>query len=62
MDRFGPRPVAMAAFVLTFAPTVPFAFVTATTSNITLMAVLFARGIGLGAAMITIMGAAFVGL
>lgn len=62
MDRFGPRPVAMAAFVLTFASTVPFAFVTATTSNITLMAVLFARGIGLGAAMITIMGAAFVGL
>jgi EmrB/QacA subfamily drug resistance transporter len=62
MDRLGPRPVAMAAFVLTFASTVPFGFVTATTSNITLMAVLFARGIGLGAAMITIMGAAFVGL
>jgi MFS family permease len=62
MDRFGPRPVAMAAFVLTFASTVPFAFVTATTSSITLLAVLFARGIGLGAAMITIMGAAFVGL
>jgi MFS family permease len=62
MDRFGPRPVAMAAFALTFASTVPFAFVTATTGNITLMAVLFARGIGLGAAMITIMGAAFVGL
>jgi EmrB/QacA subfamily drug resistance transporter len=62
LDRFGPRPVAMAAFVLTFAATVPFGFVTATTSNITLMAVLFARGIGLGAAMITIMGAAFVGL
>jgi MFS family permease len=62
MDRFGPRPVAVAAFVLTFVSTVPFGFVTATTSNITLMAVLFARGIGLGAAMITIMGAAFVGL
>jgi EmrB/QacA subfamily drug resistance transporter len=62
MDRFGPRPVAMAAFALTFAATVPFGFVTATTSNITLMAVLFVRGIGLGAAMITIMGAAFVGL
>jgi EmrB/QacA subfamily drug resistance transporter len=62
MDRLGPRPVAMAAFALTFAATVPFAFVTATTSNITLMAVLFARGIGLGAAMITIMGTAFVGL
>ncbi|XVQ06620.1 MDR family MFS transporter [Spirillospora sp. CA-255316] len=62
MDRFGPRSVAIAAFVLTFASTVPFGFVTAGTSNITLMAVLFVRGIGLGAAMITIMGAAFVGL
>jgi MFS family permease len=62
MDRFGPRPVTMAAFVLTFASTVPFGFVTPATSNITLVAVLFARGIGLGAAMITIMGAAFVGL
>jgi EmrB/QacA subfamily drug resistance transporter len=62
MDRFGPRPVAMAAFLLTFASTVPFGFVTATTSNVMLMAVLFVRGIGLGAAMITIMGAAFVGL
>jgi EmrB/QacA subfamily drug resistance transporter len=62
MDRLGPRPVTMAAFVLTFASTVPFGLVTTTTSNITLMAVLFVRGIGLGAAMITIMGAAFVGL
>jgi EmrB/QacA subfamily drug resistance transporter len=62
MDRFGPRPVAIAAFAVTFAATVPFGFVTASTSNIALMAVLFARGIGLGAAMITLMGAAFVGL
>ncbi|MYS87603.1 MDR family MFS transporter [Embleya scabrispora] len=62
MDRFGPRPVAIAAFVLTCAATLPFGFVTASTSNTALMAVLFVRGIGLGAAMITIMGAAFVGL
>jgi EmrB/QacA subfamily drug resistance transporter len=62
MDRFGPRPVAIAAFVITFASTVPFGFVTASTSNIALMAVLFARGIGLGAAMIALQGAAFVGL
>ncbi|MFJ1748796.1 MDR family MFS transporter [Streptomyces sp. NPDC088116] len=62
MDRFGPRPVAVAAFVLTCAATVPFGFVTASTSDIALMAVLFLRGIGLGAAMITIMGAPFVGL
>jgi EmrB/QacA subfamily drug resistance transporter len=62
MDRFGPRPVAIAAFFLTCASTVPFGFVTASTSDIALMAVLFLRGVGLGAAMITIMGAAFVGL
>ncbi|MFB4304724.1 MDR family MFS transporter [Actinomadura sp. GTD37] len=62
MDRFGSRPVAIAAFVLTFAATVPFGFVTASTSNITLMAVLFVRGLGLGGAMIAITGAAFVGL
>ncbi|MEU8800992.1 MDR family MFS transporter [Spirillospora sp. NPDC048819] len=62
MDRFGSRPVAIAAFALTFAATVPFGFVTASTSNLALMAVLFVRGVGLGGAMIAIMGAAFVGL
>ncbi|WP_328747012.1 multidrug efflux MFS transporter [Streptomyces sp. NBC_00285] len=62
MDRFGSRPVAVVAFALTFAATVPFGFVTASTSNIALMAVLFVRGLGLGGAMIAIMGAAFVGL
>jgi EmrB/QacA subfamily drug resistance transporter len=62
MDRFGPRPVAVISFVVTLAATIPFCFVTASTSNILLMAVLFARGIGLGAAMITLSGAAFVGL
>jgi MFS family permease len=62
MDRFGPRPVAIVAFAITCAATVPFGFVTASTSNIALMAVLFVRGIGLGAAMITLMGGAFVGL
>lgn len=62
MDRFGARPVSVVAFVLTVASTVPFGLVTATTSNTLLMAVLFVRGVGLGAAMIAIMGAAFVGL
>lgn len=62
MDRFGSRRVAIAAFALTFAATVPFGFVTASTSNIALMAVLFVRGLGLGGAMIAITGAAFVGL
>ncbi|HBF79949.1 MAG TPA: MFS transporter [Streptomyces sp.] len=62
MDRFGARPVAVLALAITCAATVPFGFVTASTSNIMLMAVLFVRGIGLGAAMIAIMGAAFIGL
>jgi EmrB/QacA subfamily drug resistance transporter len=62
MDRFGARPVAIAAFAITFSSTVPFGFVTASTSNIALMAVLLVRGFGLGAAMITLQGAAFVGL
>jgi predicted MFS family arabinose efflux permease len=62
MDRIGPRSVAIAAFVITFASTVPFGFVTASTSNIALMAVLLVRGIGLGAAMIALQGAAFIGL
>ncbi|MFJ1709505.1 DHA2 family efflux MFS transporter permease subunit [Kitasatospora sp. NPDC088346] len=62
MDRFGPRAVAVAAFVLTFAATVPFGFVTASSGDTALTAALFLRGVGLGAAMITLMGAAFVGL
>jgi predicted MFS family arabinose efflux permease len=62
MDRFGPRPVAVLAFAVTCAATVPFGFVTPSTDDIALMAALFVRGIGLGAAMITLMGAAFVGL
>lgn len=62
MDRVGPRAVAFVAFVLVAVSTVPFAFVTAGTSEILLMAALFIRGIALGAAMIAPMGAAFVGL
>ncbi|MEY9863353.1 EmrB/QacA subfamily drug resistance transporter [Catenulispora sp. GAS73] len=62
MDRFGARPIAVVAFAVTFASTVPFGFVTATTSNTVLMAVLFIRGLGLGAAMIALMGGAYVGL
>ncbi|WP_194911173.1 DHA2 family efflux MFS transporter permease subunit [Catenulispora rubra] len=62
MDRFGARPIAVVAFAVTFASTVPFGFVTATTSNTVLMAVLFVRGLGLGAAMIALMGGAYVGL
>ncbi|MWA03404.1 DHA2 family efflux MFS transporter permease subunit [Actinomadura sp. LD22] len=62
MDRVGPRAVALAAFAAVAVSTVPFAFVTASTSEILLMAALFVRGVALGAAMIAPMGAAFVGL
>jgi MFS family permease len=62
MDRIGARPVAVLAFAVTFASTVPFGFVTPTSSNTMLMAVLFVRGLGLGAAMIALMGGAFVGM
>ncbi|MCP2342153.1 MDR family MFS transporter [Actinomadura rupiterrae] len=62
MDRFGSRPVALVSLAAALAATVPFGFITASTSDLMLMAVLFVRGLGLGAAMIAIMGAAFVGL
>ncbi|WP_078911258.1 DHA2 family efflux MFS transporter permease subunit [Streptomyces sp. NRRL WC-3742] len=62
MDRIGARPVAVTAFAVTLAATVPFGFVTATTDNALLMAALFARGLGLGAAMIALMGGAYAGL
>ncbi|WUM96044.1 multidrug efflux MFS transporter [Streptomyces sp. NBC_00322] len=61
-DRIGPRWVAFAAFAFVAAATVPFAFVTADTSKVLLMAALLVRGIGLGAAMIALSGAAYVGL
>ncbi|MFL5995810.1 MAG: MDR family MFS transporter [Streptomyces sp.] len=62
MDRIGARPVAVIAFAVTCAATLPFGLITATTDNTMLMAVLFVRGLGLGAAMIALMGGAFVGL
>ncbi|WP_406010942.1 multidrug efflux MFS transporter [Streptomyces sp. NBC_00637] len=62
LDRVDPRWVAFAAFAFLTAATVPFAFVTAETGEVPLMAALFVRGIGLGAAMIAPTAAAFVGL
>ena len=62
VDRVGPRAVALVAFAFVAVSTVPFAFVTAGTNEILLMAALFVRGVALGAAMIAPMGAAFVGL
>ncbi|MFF3753211.1 MDR family MFS transporter [Streptomyces sp. NPDC002018] len=61
-DRTGPRRVAFAGFAVVAAATVPFAFVTADTSEVLLMAALLVRGIGMGAATIGLTGAAYVGL
>ncbi|MCS0602760.1 multidrug efflux MFS transporter [Streptomyces sp. LP11] len=61
-DRFGPRRVAVAAFAVIALATVPFARVTAGTSEILLMAALLVRGVGLGAAMIAPFDAAYAGL
>ncbi|GAA0628215.1 MDR family MFS transporter [Kutzneria viridogrisea] len=61
-DRIGPRWVAFAGFVLATAATVPFALATADTSKVLLMAALFVRGIGMGAAVIPLTGAAYFGL
>jgi EmrB/QacA subfamily drug resistance transporter len=62
LDRAGPRALALGAFALVAAATVPFAFATDGTGELPLTAALFVRGLGLGAAMIAPMGAAYAGL
>jgi len=62
MDKIGPRAVAVVALVLACAATIPFAFATADTSYALLTGVLLVRGIGLGAAMVPLSGAGFVGM
>ena len=61
-DRYGPRWVAFSGFTIVAAATVPFAFVTANTSDVFLLAMLLVRGIGMGASLIPLNSAAFVGL
>lgn len=61
-DSVGPRAVAVAAFAVIGIGTVPFAFVGTDTSSWLLGAALVVRGLGLGAALIPLMGLAFVGL
>ncbi len=62
MDQYGPRVVAVVGFTVCCAGTVPFAFATDTTPNALLLAALFVRGLGLGAATIPLAGAAYAGL
>ncbi|CUU55161.1 drug resistance transporter, EmrB/QacA subfamily [Parafrankia irregularis] len=61
-DRYGPRWVALTGFALACVATLPFAFVTAGTGDVPLLAALFVRGLGLGAATIPLAGAAYIGL
>ncbi|UOE42809.1 MDR family MFS transporter [Agromyces larvae] len=61
-DRIGARWVAVGGFVLTAVATVPFALADATTNVPWLLAVLFLRGVGLGAVMIPVMSVAYVGI
>ncbi|GAA2598338.1 MDR family MFS transporter [Winogradskya consettensis] len=61
-DRFGPRWVALAGFVVVTVATIPFGFVTADTSYVLLLAALLVRGAGMGVAVIPLTGASFIGL
>ncbi len=61
-DRLGPRKVVPAGIILMAVATVPFAFVSAGSSEILLAITLFARGIGLGMSMMPIMAAAYFDL
>ncbi len=59
-DRFGGRSIALAGFLLTAATTLPFCFAGADTSNVTLSAILFLRGLALGVLFIPVMTVAYL--
>jgi EmrB/QacA subfamily drug resistance transporter len=61
-DRLGPRVIALTGFTVVALATVPFAFVTADTSKVLLLAALLVRGMGMGAATIPLSSAAYIGL
>ena len=61
-DRDGPRKVVPFGILIMAAATIPFAFVTATTSVALLAITLFVRGMGLGLSMMPIMSAAYYDL
>jgi EmrB/QacA subfamily drug resistance transporter len=61
-DRLGPRRVVPFGILLMAAATVPFAFVTTSTSEALLAVVLFVRGIGLGLSMMPVTAAAYYDL
>jgi MFS family permease len=61
-DRAGPRRVVPAGIVIMALATIPFAFVTSSTSEALLAGTLFVRGLGLGLTMMPIMSAAYFDL
>jgi EmrB/QacA subfamily drug resistance transporter len=61
-DRVGPRRVVPFGILLMAAATVPFCFVTTSTSEVLLAVALFARGIGLGLTMMPVTAAAYYDL
>lgn len=62
VERFGARTIAIACFLLVAVTTIPFALADTHTGIWYLGAVLFVRGIGLGAVFIPVMSVAFVDL
>jgi EmrB/QacA subfamily drug resistance transporter len=61
-DRYGPRRIVPFGILLMAAATIPFAFVTTSTSEALLAVTLFARGLGLGLTMMPITAAAYFDL
>jgi EmrB/QacA subfamily drug resistance transporter len=61
-DRFGPRRIVPYGILLTAAATVPFAFVTTSTSEVLLASTLFVRGLGLGLIFTPVTAAAYFDL
>jgi EmrB/QacA subfamily drug resistance transporter len=61
-DRTGPRRVVPFGIVIMVLATIPFAFVTTSTSEVLLAGTLFVRGLGLGLSMMPIMATAYFGL
>ncbi len=61
-DRYGGGPLALFGVVLTTIATIPFALIGAHTSTVVLIVAMFIRGVGIGAAFMPAMTAAFASL
>jgi EmrB/QacA subfamily drug resistance transporter len=61
-DRFGPRRIVPFGVLLMAAATIPFAFLTTSTSEALLAVTLFIRGLGLGLTMMPVTAAAYFDL